>query len=582
MLWETWISQHPGQSLQFKIPDTYQTGVYQDIVTALVDGKNYTNSTKFTVIKSHGILIDSVQITNQQGDPVSMLKKGQNGFVKISLSSGEKMPALLTLNLFDANQSSLGTTPIKSVVNPGSSQLTLSFFIPSDVQVGLANVFADVYSDWPNNGGTPLTLESCLAAELQDPSTLPVSYVPDLPHNCTTSSSGITEGITNVHPVSMTNDRAQVMLGISIQNDSMTFMNPSAAHLLALAYENTTTNARNKSVGIVNVDLTSLSKSNASSIISGNSTHNGPLQFTTLAGPDLQNNPLALKILQEIEISKRQVANIIANETSARLNQDLILQQRQIASAKLKEDLTTLEHLNAANTTDATYASFLTKISDTRSQAVFQNEFNFMKQRVSVATAVMQNDLENGGTWEQAVKDFNKYAAINHVQMVSLNRDLNVQYDLADSRIQSCFDNRGQLTVVNGINSCVANIENNSTGPSGISIISVQPTDQQGNPVSLFNIGKTGYVKVVILSNVQTQSLVTINLFDSNVTSLGTASVQYTLSPGQSEVVLPYYVSLKSGTGLADLYANVFTDWPNKGGISQSNEQSYFVGLSQE
>jgi len=51
------------------------------------------------------------------------------------------------------------------------------------------------------------------------------------------------------------------------------------------------------------------------------------------------------------------------------------------------------------------------------------------------------------------------------------------------------------------------------------------------------------------------------------------------LSPGQSEVILPYYVPSQSGTGLASVYANVFSDWPNKGGTSQSHEQSYFVGL---
>ncbi|MDH2906526.1 MAG: hypothetical protein PXX83_00315, partial [Candidatus Nitrosotalea sp.] len=175
---------------------------------------------------------------------------------------------------------------------------------------------------------------------------------------------------------------------------------------------------------------------------------------------------------------------------------------------------------------------------------------------------------------------FNKYATVNHVQMVSLNNELNVAYGLADSKIQSCFNNAGQLTVVNGVNPCVANVENNSTGPTGISIVSVQPTDQQGNPTSLIQRGQTGYVKVVIDSNVSVQSLITVNIFDSNVSSLGTASAQYALSPGQSEVILPYYVPAQSGTGLASVYANVFTDWPNKGGTSQSNELSYFVGLS--
>jgi trimeric autotransporter adhesin len=554
-------------SLQFKIPNNYKTGIYQTFVSALVYGKNYTNSTEFTVIKSHGMSIDSVQITDQQGNPASMLAKGQNGFVKVSLSSDEKMPVLLTLNLFDANQSSLGTASLKSIINPGSSQVSLSFFIPSNVQVGLANVFTDAYSDWPNNGGTPLATESCLAADLQDPTIIPTSYVPNPPHSCTNTSRATPS--SNPQFTTMTNNQAQVTLGIEIQNDSMTFMSPTQAHLLALAYQNTT--SKNNSVGIVNVDLNSLGTP---------TTKIGPDQFTTLAGPDIQNNPLAMKILQEIEASKRQVANIVGNETADKLNQQLVLKQRQTVASQLKEDLTKLAQATANTTSSAAYAKFLSTVDDGRAKPVFQSEYDFMTQRIDAANAAMQNVLNNGGSLGQAFVTFNEYATISHVQMVSLNTELNIAYGLADSRIQSCFDVNGRLTVVNGVNPCVANVENNSTGPSGISIISVQATDQLGNPVSLLQRGQTGYIKVILNSNTSTQSLVTINLFDSDVASLGTASAQYTLNAGQSEVILPYYVPAQSGTGLASVYANVFTDWPNKGGMSQSNELSYFVGIS--
>jgi hypothetical protein len=576
--------QNGTGTLQFKIPNTYQTGLYQDVATALVDGKNYTTSTEFTVIKSHGISIDSVQITNQQGTPVSMLKAGQNGFVKVSISSGEKMPALVTLNLFDANQSSLGTASIKSVVTPGQSNMTLSFFIPSSSQVGLANVFTDAYSDWPGNGGTPLTTESCLATDLQNPSTLPVSYIPNPPYSCTTSppsGSGLTSGSSGIQQVAMTNNQAQVTLGVAIQNDSMTFMSPAEAHLLALAYANGATNTQNNSVALVSLNLNNMNSTNPSSIqTSGNVTTIGPAQFTTIAGSDIQNNPMALKILQEIQASKQQVANILGNETAAKLNQQLVLQQRQAAADQLQQSLTALAQANSSTTPSVSYANFLTTVSDNRTQAVFQNEYNFMKQRVDASNAAMQTVLNNGGSLDQAMLTFNQYATINHVQLVSLNNELNVAYGLADSRIQSCFNSNGQLTVINGVNPCVANIENNSTGPSGISIVSVQPTDQQGNPVSLIKRGQTGYVKVVIDSSASAQSLVTLNLFDSNISSLGTISAQYTLNPGQSEVVLPYYVPATAGAGLASIYANVFTDWPNKGGTSQTNELSYFVGLS--
>ena len=149
-------------------------------------------------------------------------------------------------------------------------------------------------------------------------------------------------------------------------------MSPAAAHLLALSYENSTgQNVQNNSVGIVNVNLKSLDQGNKY-WNSGNATNVGPAQFTTLAGPDLQNNPMASKILQEIEISKRQVANIIGNQTAAKLDQQLILQQRQAAASQLKQSLNTLAEASASTTPDVAYANFLTTVDDNRTIPVFQ------------------------------------------------------------------------------------------------------------------------------------------------------------------------------------------------------------------
>ncbi|HJT10470.1 MAG TPA: hypothetical protein VJ771_06785 [Candidatus Nitrosotalea sp.] len=563
--------------LQFKIPSNFETGNYTDIATALVGGKSYTNSTEFSVIKTHGILINSVQLIDQQGNPASMMKKGQNNFVKVSISSGETIPALLTLNLFDTNQSSIGTASIKSTINPGDTQMTLSFFIPPNAQVGSSDIFTDAYSDWPSNGGTPLTTESCLSASLEDPATLPVSYQPTQPQTCTQHPTNLA-GTTLVSTQNqMTNDQATVMLGVAVQNDSMTFMSPTQAQLLALAYKNgTATNVGDKSISLVSLNLNALN-----STITSNTTSSGNVtQFTTLLGPALQNDPMAQKILQEIQVSKRQVANIIGNETATQINNELIQKQRAAAASQLKQDLTALAQANIANTPSAQYASFLATVPDNRTQQVFEGEFNFMQQRVSAANAAMQNVLDNGGSWDQAIQTFDNYAAVNHAQIVQINQNLNVEYGLADSNIQSCFDSNGDLTVVNGVNTCIANVENNSTNSSGIKIVSVQPTDQNGNTVSLFTRGQSGFVRVQLYSGYTAPTLVTINLFDSNLDTLGTSSAEYTLNPGNSEVVLPYYVPTQSSTGLASIYADTLTDWPNKGGTSESHELSYFVGIS--
>jgi hypothetical protein len=563
--------------LQFKIPSNFATGNYTDIATVMVEGKNYTNSTKFSVIKTHGISIDSVQLTDQQGNPVSMIKKGQNNFVKVSISSGETTPALLTLNLSDSNQSSIDTASIKSTINPGDSQMTLSFFISPNAQVGSAYIFTDIYSDWPSNGGTPLTTESCLSASLEDPATLPVSYQPAQPQSCTEHPQNLSGTTLVSTQYKMTNDHAEVMLGVAVQNDSMTFMSPTQAQLLALAYKNgTATNVGDKSISLVSLNLNALN-----STLTPNTANSGNVtQFTTLVGPALQNNPMAQKILQEIQISKQQVANIIGNDTATQINNELIQKQRVAAANQLKQDLTALAQENVANTPSAQYAAFLTTIHDNRTQQVFEGEFNFMQQRVAAANAAMQNVLDNGGSLDQAIQTFDNYAAINHAQVVQMNQNLNVEYGLADSNVQSCFDSNGDLTVVNGVNPCIANLENNSTNSSGIKIVSVQPTDQNGNQVSLFSRGQSGFVRVQLYSSYTTPTLVTLNLFDSNLDTLGTSSAEYTLNPGNSEVILPYYVPIQSSTGLASIYANTLTGWPNKGGTSESHELSYFVGIS--
>lgn len=568
--------QNGTAELQFKIPDNFGEGVYQDVATALIDGKNYTNSTTFNVIKTHGISIDSVRLVDQQGNQASMIKKGQNNFVQISLSSGETMPALFTVNLFDTNQSSIGTASVKSVIKPGDSQMTLSFFIPPGAQVGTSDIFTDAYSDWPANGGMPLTTESCLAASLEDPTTLPVSYQPSPPQACTEKPMNLTGTTLVPNQSKMTNAQASVTLGVAIQNDSMTFMSPTQAQLLALAYQNGT----GGSLGDKSISLVSLNLNDLNSTVT-NATSPAPVtNFTTLVGPALQNDPMAQKILQEIQVSKRQVANIIGNETAAKIDGELVQKQRLAAASQLKQDLTALAQSGAATTPSAAYASFLATVPDNRTQQVFEGEFNFMQQRVSAADAAMQNVLASGGSWDQAVQTFDSYAAINHAQIVSINQNLNVEYGLADSNVQSCFDANGDLAMVNGTNPCIANLENNSTNSSGIRIVSVEPTDQNGNKVSLFTRGQSGFVKVDIYSGSSVPTLVTVNLFDSSLNTLGTASATYTLNPGNSEVVLPYYVPTQSSTGLATIYANVLSDWPNKGGTPESHELSYFIGLS--
>lgn len=155
-------------NLQFKLSSSASTGTYQVIVTASSNGNSYKQSTQFTVQQPIAqVSIMSVQATDQQGNPVTSFSRGTNGFVKVVLSSQSSHSALTTVNLFGSDSTSIGIGSFKTTLSQGQSEMILSFYIPNNAATGTANIYADVDSDWPSKGGTPLTSESASTVEVQ-------------------------------------------------------------------------------------------------------------------------------------------------------------------------------------------------------------------------------------------------------------------------------------------------------------------------------------------------------------------------------------------------------------------------------
>jgi hypothetical protein len=113
---------------------------------------------------------------------------------------------------------------------------------------------------------------------------------------------------------------------------------------------------------------------------------------------------------------------------------------------------------------------------------------------------------------------------------------------------------------------------------SGVKIVSIEPTDQQGNTISTFAKNKMGFVKVVLSAENPINSLVTVNLFDSEFTSLGVGSFKTQLS-GEHEIILSFFTPEFATIGDGEIYANVFSEWPSVGGIPLTGESSSKVIL---
>jgi len=155
-------------SLQFKLPESSQNGSYRIDSTATISGNKVSDSASFTVKSTTArISITSLQPTDQQGNVVSSFTKGKLGFAKIVLSSDSSASSLVTINLFDSDLTSLGIGSFKTTLSSGQSEMTLSFFIPNDAEFGTGDIYANVFSDWPSQGGVPLTGESSSQVRIQ-------------------------------------------------------------------------------------------------------------------------------------------------------------------------------------------------------------------------------------------------------------------------------------------------------------------------------------------------------------------------------------------------------------------------------
>ncbi len=128
----------------------------------------YKDTTEFSVESQPAhFTIVSVQATDQNGNPVSSFSRGSTGYAKVIVSADSNQTALLTADLFDSNSVSLGIGSVKTNIGAGESQMIVSFFVPKDAVVGSANIYANAFSDWPSNGGTPLTGEASTSVEIQ-------------------------------------------------------------------------------------------------------------------------------------------------------------------------------------------------------------------------------------------------------------------------------------------------------------------------------------------------------------------------------------------------------------------------------
>lgn len=168
---------------------------------------------------------------------------------------------------------------------------------------------------------------------------------------------------------------------------------------------------------------------------------------TVLVSENLKKNPLALKIIAEMEAQKQKYKQLAQEEIPKSIptkQQIEIEENRKISEEMLQADLKSMEKKYIDFTPENAYENFVLKLNETY-HGIFRDQFDYLNAKVQLAIAAKNLVLENGGSFYDAQREYFKYASMPRVEMISYIQELNIKYGFADADIQSYFDANGKL-----------------------------------------------------------------------------------------------------------------------------------------
>jgi len=235
---------------------------------------------------------------------------------------------------------------------------------------------------------------------------------------------------------------------------------------------------------------------NSSSVYAQSSSESINLsEWTTYTGESILTDPIAQKILENIEISKQILYDIQNPQRIVTEHELYIDQQRQIAQQQLQEQLDRMNKNNADKTPRAAFAKMVAKYPEEYHDYMWEL-FNYMYSKVIIAREARDNILANGGTHSDAQQAFIEHASITKAERIAYAEEMVDKYELYN-KISSVrdFNNLPQSTKVAFINymdkrglaeyvvkPMFDKDPNDPTQETQIRIIDVQPTIVEPQP----------------------------------------------------------------------------------------------------
>jgi len=166
--------------------------------------------------------------------------------------------------------------------------------------------------------------------------------------------------------------------------------------------------------------------------------------FTTAVGEEIKKNPTALQILQNIEIAKQRLAEMQSGQYVKTEHQVFIDEQRRIAQEALEKDLASINKKYESFTPKNAFASFVNRTGAQHAE-LYWDQFDYLNEKIKIATAAKRAILENGGTYAEAQSEFIKLASMSRGEMIKFVSEINIKHGFTDFEMQSYFDANGKL-----------------------------------------------------------------------------------------------------------------------------------------
>jgi hypothetical protein len=146
--------------------------------------------------------------------------------------------------------------------------------------------------------------------------------------------------------------------------------------------------------------------------------------YKVISGDELKNDPLALKILQNIEQNKKAEEQRLKRLQEIEERQRFIEEQRQIANQNLLNDLSSFfEQFDPFKPRNA-FTEFVSQF-DATIQTIYWAQFNFTEAKTKEGLMAFQQMLDAGGTIQDARQAFYQNASSTRAEIINLNNEIN-------------------------------------------------------------------------------------------------------------------------------------------------------------